>query len=231
MKILYTTFTFLLGCVLCLQNTSAQVSFTEGPDGINLSVDFDNINFDDPQAVLRPFLDMAWSQESLSLSDILSASDRFGNTLLHLALIERANPEAIEDFLNAGVPIHQTSNEGVSPIDQAEQMVRGRLEDLEKKHKYTPLLQRNITQIMQNWHIQRQWRDWFGRRYNTRRYIFSHPSNFSCPPGTRHSMGHVINTHHCIPQEFRFYEEEVYALIIIAEKNREQFDITPTFRP
>ena len=112
MKILYTTFTFLLACLLCFQNVSAQISFAEGPDGISLIINSDDISFDDPQVVLRPFLDMARSQESLSLSDILGVSDRSGNTLLHLALIERANPEAIEFFLNLGAPLHQINTLG-----------------------------------------------------------------------------------------------------------------------
>ena len=101
------------------------------------------------------------------------------------------------------------------------------MEELQRQYEQTPLLQRDI---IENWHMQRQWQDWFERRYNTRRDIFPHPSNFSCPPGTNHLRG-LVN-HLCVlPQEFRFYEEEVYALIIIAEKDREQFDITPIFRP
>ena len=230
MNFLYTTLTFLLGCLLCLQNTSAQIYVATGPHGVVLYVGSNDINFDDPQAVLSPFLNIASSQEGLSLTDVLTASDRRGNTLLHIALKERASPEAIQVFLDSGAPLHQTNLLRVSPIEQVEQMVREKLEDLQREYEQTSFLQRNI---IQNWQIHRQWRDWFERRYNnnTRRHTLGHPSSFSCPPGTKHSMDYSDDTHHCIPQQFRFYEEHVYALIIIAEKDREQLDVTPTDRP
>ena len=233
MKILYITLPFLLGCVLCLQNTFAQVFFSRGIHGIYLSVDLRNIDLDDPEGflelVLEPLLSIARNNEDISDSYVLSVSDDlFRNTLLHRVLKERANPDIVKALLDQGAPLDQTNILRVSPIDQAEQMVREKLEDLQREYEQTPFLQRNI---IQNWNMRRQWQDWFERRYNTRRYVLPNSSSFFCPPGTKHSMDYSDGIYHCIPQEFRFYEEEVYALLIIAEKDREQLNPTPTYGP
>ena len=226
MKILYTAFTFLFGCLLFLQNTSAQIYVMAGQHGIRLTVVEDNdINFDDPQVILRPFLNIA-NQEELPLEGVLGAKDQLGNTLLHMALRERADPEAIQAFIDSGAPLHLTNRLGVTPFEQAEQMFIEKLEEVQRQHEQRSFLARLLNRQINGW-VQ-QWQYWFRRG---RRYAY-------CPPGTEYSLVGPMETHpvvpqrfhfyensmdvHCIPQQFQFYEEHVYALMIIVQQEQER---------